>query len=136
MDLDGSRRAGHPRPRKFLIGGAIVVVTLAGLVVWAMARPNSTSSYVTPSTLTAAAGETEMVRLTGMVVPGSIERDGLSTEFMVADVTDEVPVATDAPLPDAFRDRSEVIVSGYLEGETFVAAEVWAKCPSKFKARA
>ncbi len=136
MDLDGSRREGHPRPRKFLIGGAIVVVTLAGLVVWAMARPNSTSSYVTPTTVAAAEDATEMVRLTGTVAPGSIERDGLSTEFMVADATSEVAVVTDAPLPDAFRDRSEVIVSGYLEGERFVAAEVWAKCPSKFKARA
>lgn len=136
MDLEEPRREGPRRPRKFLIGGAIVVVTLAGLVVWAMARPNSTSSYVTPSTLAAAEGATEMVRLTGTVVPGSIERTGLSTEFLVTDATQEVAVSTDAPLPDAFRDESEVIVSGYLEGERFVAAEVWAKCPSKFKARA
>ncbi len=135
MDLEGSRREATGT-KKFLIGGAIVVTTLVGLVVWAMARPDSTSSYVTPSTLATAPETSEMVRLTGTVVPGSVERDGLETTFLVTDSSDAVAVATEAPLPDAFRDRSEVIVSGYLEGETFVAAEVWAKCPSKFKARA
>ena len=136
MEPEETRRAAPPRTKRFVLGGAIVIATLAGLVVWAMARPNSTSSYVTPSTVASAAGAAEMVRLTGTVVPGSIERDGLHTTFMVTDTTDQVGVSTDAPLPDAFRDRSEVIVSGYLDGESFVAAEVWAKCPSKFKARA
>ncbi len=136
MDLEEPRREAHARPKKFLIGGVVVFATLAGLVVWAMARPNSTSSYVTPSTVAAARGASEMVRLTGTVVPGSVERDGLHTTFLVTDSAEKIAVATDAPLPDAFRDRSEVIVAGYLDGETFVAAEVWAKCPSKFKARA
>lgn len=133
-----------PRRAKFLVGGIVVVATLVGLVVWAMARPGSTANYMTPTELTAQNSTTNTarilanndVRLNGTVVPGSIERHGLATSFLITDGTTEVAVRTDRPLPDAFRDSSEVVALGNLETDTFVATEVFAKCPSKFKARA
>lgn len=133
-----------PRRTKFLIGGAVIVATLAGLVVWAMARPGSFAYYLSPTELVSqndsASGSRDSanadVRLNGTVVPGSIERDGLATSFLITDGTTEVAVATDRPLPDAFMDRSEVVALGTMDQDTFVATEVLAKCPSKFKARA
>ena len=131
----------QPRRLKFLVGGLVIVATLAGLVVWAMARPGSTAYYLSPTELAAGAdgagarNHTD-VRLNGTVVPGSIEKDGLSTTFLITDGTTEVTVATDRPLPDAFMDRSEVVALGSMTRNTFVASEVLAKCPSKFKARA
>jgi cytochrome c-type biogenesis protein CcmE len=43
-------------------------------------------------------------------------------------------VTTDQPLPDAFKDRSEVVARGSYNGDVFRASQVLAKCPSKFKA--
>lgn len=133
-----------PRRTKFLIGGAVIAATLAGLVVWAMTRPGSTAYYLSPTELVSQDAPANAsrdrantdVRLNGTVVPGSIERDGLATSFLITDGTTEVAVATDRPLPDAFTDRSEVVALGILDQDTFVATEVLAKCPSKFKARA
>lgn len=125
------------RRAKFVIGGATIAFVLVGLVVWAMARPGATAFYVTPSELLAmdASGAASDFRVSGKVVPGTIERDGLETAFAVTDGDTSLTVVTDRPLPDAFKDGSEVIARGRLEGTTFAATEVLAKCPSKFKAK-
>jgi cytochrome c-type biogenesis protein CcmE len=70
----------------------------------------------------------------GEVVPGTIERRGLRTSFVIADEEGRLRVRTSEPLPDAFRNRSEVVARGHYDGESFAASEVLAKCPSKFKA--
>ena len=123
------------RRAKFWIGGAVVVAVLAALILWAMTQPGAASNYITPSDLTAATEDNELLRLAGTVVPDSIERDGLTTTFLVTDETTEVEVTTDSPLPDAFKDSSEVVATGTYDGTTFTASNVLAKCPSKFKAK-
>lgn len=125
------------RRAKFWIGGATVVVVLAGLILWAMTQPGAASNYISPSDLSASSPSTgtDPLRLAGTVVPDSIERDGLTTTFVVTDETTEVEVTTDSPLPDAFKDSSEVVATGTYDGTRFVAGDVLAKCPSKFKAK-
>ena len=93
---------------------------------------------MTPTEL-AAMGTTEAdegYRLNGTVVPGSIQKDGLTTAFVVTDGKTEIDVVTDAAVPDTFKDRSEIVARGSYDGSTFSAVDVLAKCPSKFKARA
>jgi cytochrome c-type biogenesis protein CcmE len=125
-----------PRRRtKFVAGGAVIVVVLVGLVVWAMARPGAASMYLTPSEvedMVLLGGE---VRMSGTVVDGSIATEGLTTSFLVTDGSAEVGVTTDSPMPDAFLDSSEVVAIGSVEDGSFVATRVLAKCPSKFKAK-
>ena len=126
------------RRAKFLFGGSAVFVAVLALLFWAMSTPNATAFYLTPTELLHR-GSTpidESYRLNGTVVPGSIERDGLTTTFTVTDGTNEIDVTTDAAVPDTFKDRSEVVARGSYDGSTFTAIEVLAKCPSKFKARA
>jgi cytochrome c-type biogenesis protein CcmE len=122
---------------KFRIGGAVVALAVIGLVVWALARPGSTAFYLTTSEMIARGPTTisEGYRVNGNVVPGSIEQQGLETTFTVTDGKTEMPVLTDRPLPDTFKDGSEVVVKGSFDGQQFVATEVLAKCPSKFKAK-
>jgi cytochrome c-type biogenesis protein CcmE len=128
---------GSPQRRaKFAIGGLVIFLTLVGLVVWSMTRPGSTAFYMTASEVVAAGAFERDHRLNGTVIPGSIERDGLTTTFVVTDGAADVEITTDSPLPDAFRDRSEVVAMGTFDGDTFDAHQVLAKCPSKFKARA
>ncbi len=132
-DILGKRRA------KFVVGVAVVALVVSGLIVWAMALPGSTSFYYTTTEALGLAREAagaEEYRVNGRVVPGSIRRDGLETTFAMTDGRTALTVVTDQPLPDAFRDRSEVIARGRLDGKVFAAVEVLAKCPSKFKARA
>lgn len=124
-----------PRRAKFWIGGAIIIVVLAGLILWAMTQPGAASDYITPTDLQAAGTSEGQVQLAGVVKPDSIDQDGLVTTFVVTDETTDITVTTDAPMPDAFKDSSEVVAIGTFEGDTFTASKVLAKCPSKFKAK-
>lgn len=124
-----------PRRAKFWIGGVIIVGVLAGLILWAMTQPGAASNYVTPTELDSTGTSRGVVQLAGVVVPNSIERDGLVTTFQVTDGATEMTVTTDTPMPDAFRDSSEVVATGTFESSTFAASKVFAKCPSKFKAK-
>lgn len=137
--MEPSSTLGSPKRRtKFVVGALVVLTTLIGLVVWATTRPGATAFYLTPTELQAL-GPTEAVhdyRVNGTVVPGSIERDGLATTFLVTDGDTQIEVHTRAPLPDTFRSRSEVVAKGSFDGDAFSAQEVLAKCPSKFKAKA
>jgi cytochrome c-type biogenesis protein CcmE len=123
-----------PRRAKFWVGGAIIVAVLVGLILWALTQPGAASNYITPTEL-GASSTTGQVQLAGVVVPESIDRDGLTTTFLVTDETTEIPVTTDAPMPDAFKDSSEVVAIGTFDGQDFTASKVLAKCPSKFKAK-
>lgn len=134
---------GGTKP-KFLIGGAVVVLALAGLVGWAMGRAGSSVYFLKASELTARGptGADEPVKVNGNVVPGTVERAGLETTFTITDGRADVVVTTEQALPDAFwsalaedSDDVEVIATGAYDGSRFAASEVLAKCPSKFKAK-
>jgi cytochrome c-type biogenesis protein CcmE len=134
LDIARKRRTST----KFLVGGAVITLTILGLVGWAMSRPGSTAFYLTTSEVvergpTAGAAA---YRINGNVVAGTVERNGLETTFAITDGETEVTVHTDRPLPDAFRDDpdTEIVALGSFDGQTFTASEVLAKCPSKFKA--
>lgn len=128
-----------PRRRgiKFAIGGAVIALSLVGLTAWAMTRPDATSFYLTTSELQASGptSAADEYRVNGTVVADSIRRDGLTTRFRITDGETELAIVTDQPLPDTFKESSEVVAKGHFDGETFTASEVLAKCPSKFKAK-
>lgn len=135
--LGPTRTPSAKRRAKFAIGSIVIVLGLVAMITWATARPGATSFYMTTSELAAAGatGDASEYRVNGKVVPGSIEVEGLETTFTLTDGETELTVMTDRPTPDTFRDRSEVVAKGNFVGETFVATEVLAKCPSKFKAK-
>ncbi|MDQ3878530.1 MAG: cytochrome c maturation protein CcmE [Actinomycetota bacterium] len=127
-----------PRPKrraKFVIGGAVIAFVLIGLMAWAMARPGSTSYYLTTSELvrkgpTASGSE---IKVSGSVIDGTIVRAGLTTTFAITDGKARVIVKTRQPLPSAFKPGANVVARGTFDGRTVHASEVLAKCPSKFQ---
>jgi cytochrome c-type biogenesis protein CcmE len=74
--------------------------------------------------------------LTGKVVEGSVERDGSTLSFEVADRDGSagLPVQYTGQVPDPFREGREVILTGTVDDGTFVAEKdsLITKCPSKF----
>jgi cytochrome c-type biogenesis protein CcmE len=135
--MQGTQTTSVPPPprAKFWIGGAVIVAVLAGLILWAMTQPGAASNYITPTELAHGQAHDGQLQLAGVVVPDSIERNGLVTTFLVTDETEEIRVTTDSPMPDAFKDSSEVVAFGSYGSGTFTASKVLAKCPSKFKAK-
>ncbi len=99
---------------------------------------NASTAARTPSEVLAEGEAGESYKLTGEVVDGSIERrqDGLAFEIRDREGDTAVPVDYSGIVPDPFREGREVIVTGQLRGETFVAEEdsLVTKCPSKFTA--
>ena len=138
MDRAPDSTFSSKRRLKFSLGLGFVALLVIGLVVWALGRPGSTAFYMTTTEIVAlgSAPATKDYRVNGKVVPGSVEQDGLETSFLLTDGTTEIEVTTTDPLPDTFRDRSEVVAQGDFDGQTFAATNVLAKCPSKFKAKA
>jgi cytochrome c-type biogenesis protein CcmE len=72
------------------------------------------------------------------VVKGSVQRDGETLRFRVADrddVSESIPVTYAGTVPDPFRGGREIVLNGTVEsGGVFVGEPdtLVTKCPSKF----
>jgi cytochrome c-type biogenesis protein CcmE len=85
--------------------------------------------FFTPSQVAAnEAPQGRTFRIGGMVVMGSVRRDGVDVSFAVTDTAKTIPVVYRGPLPDLFREGKGVVAQGQLDGEgVFRAREVLAK---------
>ena len=72
----------------------------------------------------------------GYVVPGSIgkKRDALEYWFDIQRNGKTMRAFYNGIVPDTFKDDSEVVLTGVLTKEGFVANDMTAKCPSKYEA--
>ena len=72
----------------------------------------------------------------GYVVPGSIgkKRDALEYRFDIQRNGKTMRAFYNGIVPDTFKDDSEVVLTGVLTNEGFVANDMTAKCPSKYEA--
>jgi cytochrome c-type biogenesis protein CcmE len=71
----------------------------------------------------------------GYVVPGSIgkKRDRLEYRFDIQRNGKTMRAFYTGIVPDTFKDDSEVVLTGVLTKEGFVANDMTAKCPSKYE---
>jgi cytochrome c-type biogenesis protein CcmE len=78
------------------------------------------------------------LRVHGYVVPNSINRKQTVREYRF-DVQHNGKMIrayfTGTP-PDAFKDEAEVVLTGVLNKDAFMATDIQAKCPSKYEERA
>jgi len=107
-----------------LLGAAVA----AALVLFAL-RDNVTF-FLTPTDLAQASSRPvaggKAVRLGGLVVYGTVEKQGLITRFVVTDLNNDIPVEYNGILPDLFREGQGVVVTGTYDG-TFHATQLLAK---------
>jgi len=127
---------------KFLIGSAIIVASVAFLVVSGVQQTGV--YFLTPTELVERTAADPTFHDVGLkvgakVLPGSIRRDDEArrVDFVVTDGTSEFPVTYVGIVPDTFTDANdiEVIVEGKFGRDgVFHATEVLAKCGSRYEA--
>ena len=92
--------------------------------------------YVTVNEILAGKSGRQRVRVGGIVATGSIDRQGGTVRFKLAQGAQTLPVVYvgSDTLPDTFKDGSQAIVEGrYSKGGMFRATEIQAKCASKYQ---
>ena len=117
-----------PRHKRLAIAGGVVaaVAAIAALVLTAF--QSNLVFFYSPSQIAAhEAPSMRTFRLGGMVVEGTVKRDGTKVSFVVTDTAKSVPVRYEGILPDLFKEGKGVVAQGQLQDGVFVAREVLAK---------
>ena len=123
-----------------------LIVALSAAVLLASALVYTSFSAATEATspsklLASNASPDRTVELNGKVAAGSVKKSGDTLRFAVRDRDrpggPRVPVVYTGVVPDPFRVGREVIVTGKLQGGTFIGERdsLITKCPSKFQAK-
>ena len=114
--------------RMAAIGLGVVSLGVAAALVLAAFQKNLVF-FFTPSQVAAnEAPQGRSFRIGGMVVPGSLKREGVNVEFTVTDTAKSMRVTYRGQLPDLFREGKGVVAQGQLGADgIFRASEVLAK---------
>ena len=67
------------------------------------------------------------IKLGGMVLKGSVEREASEISFVVTDYENSLRVIYDGIVPDLFKEESGVVVLGFYRDDMIYAEEVLAK---------
>lgn len=103
---------------------ALLLAVAVGLVLGAL-RENIVFFY-TPSEIPADA-DGRAIRLGGLVKVGSVQINGLNSDFVVTDGKDDITVRFDGALPSLFREGQGVVAEGRIAGGVLTASNVLAK---------
>jgi len=116
----------HKRMAAIALG--VVALGIATALVL-MAFEKNLVFFFTPSQVAAnEAPQGRTFRIGGMVVQGSLKREGVDVRFVVTDTARTLPVVYRGPLPDLFREGKGVVAQGQLGPDgVFRAREVLAK---------
>ncbi len=115
--------------RRYLIGALIIVGGLAYLIYGAMQE--AVVYFVTPTELRAETPAADrFLRVGGMVLPGSLEKDldRRTFRFSITDGEESITVFYQGVPPDLFSEGKGAVVEGRLGGDgVFKASTVMAK---------
>jgi cytochrome c-type biogenesis protein CcmE len=114
--------------RAAIVLGVLAVLGVATALVLNAFNSNLVFFY-TPAQIAAKEAPTgRTFRVGGMVKDGSLQRTGVTVNFIVTDTAREVPVRYEGVLPDLFKEGKGVVAQGQLGADgVFTAKEVLAK---------
>ena len=118
-----------PRHKRFAwIGLGLVALGVATALVLNAFNKNLVF-FFTPSQVAAhQAPIGHTFRIGGLVVPGSLKREGVEVRFVVTDTAKDIPVVYRGQLPDLFKEGKGVVAQGSLGPDgVFTARQVLAK---------
>ncbi|MBI4336847.1 MAG: cytochrome c maturation protein CcmE [Chloroflexi bacterium] len=124
--------------RAKLLIAAVLVVAALGYFAWT-AFQRSTVFYYTVPELQARGAQLydKQVRVTGMLVPDSFQREGTAplAHFSLTDGQRQLPAEYNGVVPDLFfNPESEIVLQGaYTPSGVFRTDTIIVKCPSKYQ---
>lgn len=117
-----------PRYKRLAIAaGVLSVVGVAAALVLNAFQSNLVFFYTPTQVEAKEAPADRTFRLGGLVLAGSVKREGVNVSFMVTDTAKNVPVKFEGILPDLFKEGKGVVAQGQLKNGVFQAREVLAK---------
>jgi cytochrome c-type biogenesis protein CcmE len=124
------------KSRRYIIGALIIVGALTYIIYGGMQE--AIVYFVTPTELKAKepASKDKFLRMGGMVVKGSLQKDvkNLTYNFEITDGTTAVPVFFRGVPPDLFADGKGAVVEGRMDGNgVFQATTIMAKHAEEYK---
>ena len=115
-------------PKQQRLAAVIAIAALLGLAVWLVltALRDNIVFFYTPSEIPSGM-ENRAIRLGGLVKEGSVDIDGLASQFVVTDGVKEIAVSFDGALPSLFREGQGVVAEGRINDGQLTASNVLAK---------
>lgn len=122
---------------KLVITGAVLAMAFGSLMYISLGDNLQAYKYVDEVMAEPEKWEGQLLKVHGYVVPGSIARKPASREYKFAMQRNGKVITAyfTGTVPDGFKDESEIVLSGVLSGDRFVADHMEAKCPSKYEER-
>jgi cytochrome c-type biogenesis protein CcmE len=122
---------------KFLVGSAIIVLTLLALAYVGFTQSKTYYHTITELSTLQGASLHQRMRVSGNVRAGTIEHLSDRVNFVLTEQGKDLPVSYVGrdPLPDTFKDGAQALVEGKMMPDNhFQAEQVQAKCASKYEA--
>jgi cytochrome c-type biogenesis protein CcmE len=116
---------------------SIVLVAAFGMLLYStLGESMQYYKYVDEVMAQPTAWEGKKLQVHGNVVPGSIKRkrDSLEYVFDLQRNGKVIHAYYGGIVPDTFKNDAEVVLTGQLTPDGFMATDMTAKCPSKYEA--
>ena len=123
--------------KKIIVGMVVVVGALAYLAFAGFQEGKAYYKTIEELEEMGDQAYDKRLRVGGIVVAGSIKRDGTELTFQLEqnELTLPVVYAGNSPVPDTFKDGAEALCDGHYNADgTFEATAIQAKCASKYEA--
>lgn len=125
-----------PKHQRLVLVAIAVIALLAAVLLAMLGLKDRAAYFYTPTEVAAGkASPGKPIRVGGMVVDGSLERqsDGVTIRFALGDDKAKVPVVFRGIAPDLFREGSGAVAEGSLNASgTFVADNILAKHDERY----
>lgn len=124
------------RPRgRLLVVGAVLAGAFIFLVVKGLGGSLDYFETVDQAVQNKATLGDQTFRLEGLVVPGTVHRNGDVVDFVAAGTDDRVDVVNTGNPPQLFQPDIPVVVVGHFVGTTFVSNQIIVDHTSQYIAR-
>jgi cytochrome c-type biogenesis protein CcmE len=128
----------HKAAKAVKIGATtLVLLTAFGVLMYTtLGESMQYYKYVDEVMVEPQAWEGKSLQVHGTVVPGSIgrKRDSMEYQFELQRNGKVIRAYYTGIVPDTFKNDSEVVLTGRLTPNGFMATDMTAKCPSKYEA--
>ncbi len=124
---------GHKSRGRFVL---LLLVVVGGFYLVIDSMTQGGAYFFTVDEAVNAKVSQRLIRVKGIVADGTwVRAEGSSVhDFTVQGDDHQMKVHFEGPMPDVFKEGSEVVATGRLdEGGVLQATEVTAKCPSKYE---